>query len=153
MRVDIRPAIYSDLPGLTVIKLTARGESAEESSARFESEKRYLTAFLDERQSVFVQLIDRQPIAFCAVREGNIKPFVGFAYIKDMYVSPKWQNKGFGKKLLMHVLRTKRGEGYMRAVLDCAEYNAGARRFYERFGFVKRDIGGSDGYVTYTIDF
>lgn len=138
---------------MTVIKLTARGESAEESSTRFESEKRYLTAFLDERQSVFVQLIDRQPIAFCAVREGNIKPFVGFAYIKDMYVSPKWQNKGFGKKLLMHVLRTKRGEGYMRAVLDCAEDNAGARRFYERFGFVKRDIGGSDGYVTYTIDF
>lgn len=153
MRVDIRPAIYSDLSGLTVIKLTARGESAEESSARFEGEKRYLTAFLDERQSVFVQLIDRKPIAFCAVREGNIKPFVGFAYIKDMYVSPKWQNKGFGKKLLMHVLRTKRGEGYMRAVLDCAEDNAGARRFYERFGFVKRDMGGSDGYVTYMIDF
>ncbi|MDE6728873.1 MAG: GNAT family N-acetyltransferase [Oscillospiraceae bacterium] len=153
MRVDIRPAIYSDLSGLTAIKLMARGESAEESSARFENEKRYLTAFLDERQSVFVQLIDRQPIAFCAVREGNIKPFIGFAYIKDMYVCPKWQSKGFGKKLLMHVLRTKRGEGYMRAVLDCAVDNAGARRFYERFGFVKRDIGGSDGYVTYTIDF
>ena len=153
MRVDIRPAIYSDLPELAAIKLMARGEGAEEGTVRFENEKQYLTAFLNERQSVFVQLIDKQPIAFCSVREGSVKPFVGFAYIKDMYVSPEWQSKGYGKKLLMHALRTKRGEGYMRAVLDCAEDNVGARRFYEKFGFEKRGTGSSNGYVTYTIDF
>lgn len=153
MRVDIRPAIYSDLPELAAIKLKARGESAEESSVGFESETRYLTEFLNERQSIFVQLVDRQPIAFCSVRQGSVKPFVGFAFVKDMYVSPEWQSKGYGKKLLMHVLRTKRGEGYMHAVLDCAENNEKARIFYEKFGFEKREITGSSGYVTYTIDF
>lgn len=153
MRVDIRPAIYSDCPKLARIKLLARGENAEESSARFQNELQYITSFLDDRQNVFVQLVDREPIAFCAVREGTRRPFVGWAYIKDMYVSPSWQGRGFGKKLLMHTLRTMRIKGYMNAVLDCVEENAAARRFYEKFGFKKRDVFDPCGYVTYTIDF
>lgn len=153
MRVDIRPAIYPDCPKLARIKLLAREENADDGSVQFQNELRYITAFLDERQSVFVQLVDREPIAFCAVREGTLRPFVGWAYIKDLYVSPDWQGRGFGKKLLMHTLRTMRSKGYMNAVLDCAEDNAGARRFYEKFGFERRDINGSSGYVTYTIDF
>lgn len=153
MRVDIRPAIYSDMPKLTRIKQLARGESDDPNSAAFNAELRYLTAFLDERQSVFVQLVDRVPIAFCATRERNTKPFIGYAYIKDLYVLPEWQHKGYGRKLLMHTLRTMRGKGFLNAMLDTAEDNAGARRFYERFGFEKRNIGGSSGYVTYVIDF
>lgn len=151
MRVDIRPAIYPDLPKLANMKLLAREEDLNDM--RFGSELLYLTAFLDEQQSIFVQLIDKEPIAFCAVRDCHEKPFVGYAYIKDLYVMPKWQNKGFGKKLLMHTLRTMRNSGYMNAVLQTADSNAGARRFYERFGFEKRGIGASSGYVTYTIDF
>ncbi len=153
MRVDIRPAIYSDMPKLTRIKQLARGETGDPNSAAFNAELRYLTAFLDERQSVFVQLVDRVPIAFCAIRECSTKPFIGYAYIKDLYVLPEWQRKGYGRKLLMHTLRTMRGKGYLNAMLDTAEDNTGARRFYERFGFEKRDIGGSSGYVTYVIDF
>lgn len=153
MRVDIRPAIYSDMPKLTRIKQLARGESDDPNSSAFNAELRYLTEFLDERQSVFVQLVDRVPIAFCAIRERSTKPFIGYAYIKDLYVLPEWQGKGYGRKLLMHTLRTMRGKGYLNAMLDTAEDNAGARRFYERFGFEKRNIGGSSGYVTYVIDF
>ena len=77
MRVDIRPAIYTDLPKLASMKLLARGE--DPNNVLFDSELQYLTAFLDERQSVFVQLIDKEPIAFCAVRECHEKPFVGYA--------------------------------------------------------------------------
>lgn len=151
MRVDIRPAIYPDMPKLAGMKLLARGE--DPNNVIFDSELQYLTAFLEERQSIFVQLIDKEPIAFCAVRECHEKPFVGYAYIKDLYVMPQWQNKGFGKKLLMHTLRMMRNSGFMNAVLQTAESNAGARRFYERFGFERRGFSSSDGYVTYTIDF
>lgn len=153
MRVDIRSAIYPDIPKLTRLKLLARGESADQNSARFNAEARYLTEFLNERQMVFVQLVDRDPIAFCAVRECTKKPFIGFAYVKDLYVLPEWQSKGYGKKLLMHALRTMRQSGYISAVLETAEENAGARRFYEEFGFEKRENNGSSGYITYTIDF
>lgn len=153
MRVDIRPAIFSDVPKLARIKLFARGENVSEHSPRFDSETRYLTELLEERQSVFVQLVDRVPISFCAVKEGTARPFVGWAYVKDLYVLPEWQSKGYGKKLLMHALRTMRGKGYMNAVLRTSENNSRARRFYEKFGFEKRENSGSDGYVTYTIDF
>ena len=151
MRVDIRPAIYPDLPKLADVKLSAREE--DPNDVRFGSELQYLTEFLDEHQSVFVLLVDKEPIAFCAVRDCHEKPFVGYAYVKDLYVLPQFQNKGYGKKLLMHTLRTMRSSGYMNAVLQTAESNAGARRFYERFGFEKRGGGASSGYVTYTIDF
>lgn len=153
MRVDIRSAIYSDIPKLARVKLLARGESADPNSARFNAELGYLTAFLDEREKVFVQLVDRSPMAFCAVRECTKKPFVGFAYIKELYVLPEWQSKGYGKKLLMHALRTMRKSGYISAVLDTAEENSGARRFYEKFGFARCESRISDGYVTYTIEF
>ncbi len=153
MRLDVRPAIYPDIPKLARIKQLARGLGDDPNSAAFGAELQYLTEFLDDRQSVFVQLIDRVPVAYCAVRERSAKPFAGYAYIKDLYVLPEWQDRGCGKKLLMHALRTMRGKGYMNAVLETAENYAGARRFYERFGFELRDIGGSDGFVTYTIDF
>lgn len=153
MRVDIRPAIYSDIPALTAIKLMARGESSDPDSVRFGSEAEYLTGFLDDRASVFVQLADRVPIAFCTVRECVIRPFCGYAHVRDLYVTPGFQDKGYGKKLLMHTLRTMRGMGYMNAVLETAADNYGAQRFYEKFGFEKRKQELHSGYFTYTIDF
>ena len=153
MRVDIRPAIYSDIPKLVRIKLLARGENCNPDSARVDSETRYLTAFLDDKESIFVQLVDKVPISFCAVKDCSVKPFFGYAFIRDLYVLPEWQSKGFGKKLLMHTLRTMRGKGYMNAVLETSEDNNLAQRFYEKFGFVRSKAEIHSGYFTYTIDF
>lgn len=148
---NVRPAIYRDLSELARIKQLARGESDNSDSAMFCAELRYLTEFLDERQSVFVWVINGIPTAFCTVRERNTKPFCGYAYIKDLYVLPEKQGRGIGKKLLMHALSKMREKGFSHAVLECAEDNTGARRFYERFGFT-REISGLNGYITYTID-
>lgn len=148
---NVRPAIYRDLSELARIKQTARGESDNPDSAMFCAELRYLTEFLDERQSVFVWVIDGVPTAFCTVRERNTKPFLGYAYIKDLYVLPERQGRGIGKKLLKNALVQMREKGFSHAVLECAEDNTGARRFYERFGFT-REISGLNGYITYTID-
>ena len=153
MRVDIRPAIYSDIPKLSLIKLSARGESCDTDCDRFGREVRYLTEFLDDKENVFVQLVDRVPISFCTVRNCSVKPFWGYAFIKDLYVSPDWQDKGYGKKLLMHALRTMRCKGYMNAVLVTSADNNRAQRFYEKFGFVRNKSEIHSGYFTYTIDF
>lgn len=147
----VRPAIYRDLPELARIKQLARGESDNPESAMFCGELRYLTAFLDERQSVFVWIEGGVPIAFCTVRERNTKPFLGYAYIKDLYVLPERQGRGIGKKLLTHTLTRIREKGFLHAILECSESNTGARRFYERFGFIHAD-GGLSGYITYVIN-
>lgn len=148
---SVRSAIYRDLPELARIKQMARGESDNPESAMFCAELRYLTAFLDERQSVFVCIEDGVPIAFCTVRERNTKPFVGYAYIKDLYVLPECQGRGIGKKLLTYTLTKIREKGFLHTVLECSESNMGARRFYERFGFTCVD-GGLSRYVIYTIN-
>ena len=75
-----------------------------------------------------------------------------------LYVLPEWQHKGIGKKLLSHTLRKMRGKGYKSAVLDTAEKNISARKFYEKFGFTERKTFVSRKFdevtrVIYTIDF
>lgn len=152
MRIDIRTAIYPDAEKLALIKeLAKHGETA--SSASLERETAYITGLIDERHTIFVLLWDREPTAFCAARECSRKPFAGYALISDLYVLPERQGRGNGRKLLSHMLRKLRSDGYKSAVLETAEGNTSAQRFYERFGFSRNGRGGSDGYVSYTIDF
>lgn len=148
---NVRPAIYRDLLELTRIKQLARGESDNPESAMFCGELRYLTEFLDERQSIFVWTVDGIPTAFCTVRERNTKPFFGYAYIKDLYVLPERQGRGIGKKLLTHTLTKISEKGYSHAVLECSDNNVRAQRFYERLGF-RREGGGLSRYITYVIN-
>ena len=153
MRIDIRTAIYPDVEKLALVKVLAKhGDEASEMSLDFESE--YITGLIDERRLIFVLLWDRVPVAFCAARECVRKPFLGYALISDLYVLPEYQHKGNGRKLLSHTLRKLRADGYLNAVLETAEDNKAARRFYEKFGFSQSLRGNiSNGYITYTIDF
>lgn len=153
MRIDIRTAIYPDVEKLAEVKIFAK-HGDEANSVSFDFECAYITGLLDERRTVFVLLWDRIPVAFCAARECNRKPYLGCALISDLYVLPEYQNKGNGRKLFSHTLRKLRSEGYQSAILETAEDNAGARRFYEKFGFAKSPRGNlSNGYITYIIDF
>ena len=154
MRIDIRTAIYSDVEELALIKVLAKhGDGA--NSVSFDFEHAYINGLLNERRLVFVLLWDREPVAFCAARDCNRKPFFGYAMISDLYVLPEYQQKGNGRKLLSHTLRRLRADGYLNAMLETTDDNARARRFYEKFGFTVREFreqGGST-YVVYTIDF
>lgn len=153
MRIDIRTAIYPDVEKLALIKVLAKhGDEASEMSLDFETE--YISKLIDERRTVFVLLWDRVPVAFCAARECVRKPFLGYALISDLYVLPEYQHKGNGRKLLSHTLRKLRADGYLNAVLETAEDNKSARRFYEKFGFIQSPRGNiSSGYTAYIIDF
>lgn len=153
MRIDIRPAIYPDVEKLAKVKIFAK-HGDEANSVSFDFECAYINGLLDERRTVFVLLWNRTPVAFCAARECSRKPYLGCAMVSDLYVLPDYQKKGNGRKLLSHMLRKLRTEGYQSAILETAEDNAGARRFYERFGFLKSARGNlSNGYITYIIDF
>lgn len=153
MRIDIRTAIYPDVEKLALVKVLAKhGDDANAVMLDFETE--YINGLLDERRTVFVLLWDRVPVAFCAARECVRKPFLGYALISDLYVLPEYQHKGNGRKLLSHTLRKLRADGYLNAVLETAEDNKAARRFYEKFGFSQSIRGNiSNGYTAYTIDF
>ena len=52
--------------------------------------------------------------------------------IEDLYILPRWQNRGLGTMLLRHAMRQCEG----RPTLWILENNAGAERLYRREGFV-----------------
>lgn len=52
--------------------------------------------------------------------------------IEDLYILPRWQNRGLGTVLLRHAIRQCDG----RPTLWILDNNAGAERLYRREGFV-----------------
>lgn len=68
------------------------------------------------------------------------------AYVSDLWVSPDWRGAGLGQRLLATVRDTAArdwGAGFLR--LGVYTDNTGARRLYERLGFVRSE---SEHYLT-----
>lgn len=165
MRIDIKPAVLSDVEGMSVVVDSAWRENykdifSEEQIAAYTGSYRResFTGLINGGKDVFVLLCDGEITAVCAAQTCEEKPFEGYAEIMLLYVLPEWQHKGMGKKLLSHTLREMRSKGYKSAVLDTAENNLNARKFYEKFGFTEHRTSGSRMFdnvtrVIYTKDF
>lgn len=165
MRIDIRPAALADVEGMSRVLDSAWREnykdifSAEQIAAYTGDYRRdSFIRLINGGKDVFVLLCDGEIAAVCAAQTCEEKAFEGYVEIMLLYVLPEWQCKGLGKKLLSHTLRKMRGKGYKSAVLDTAEKNIAARKFYEKFGFTMRKIYSSREFedvtnVIYTIDF
>lgn len=69
--------------------------------------------------------------AYCNDEESKI------AYITTISISPKYQGKGLGKKLLEEGIKYARQKGYLYVRLQVRKANIIALKFYEGFGFQK----------------
>ena len=56
-------------------------------------------------------------------------------YVNLLVVAPKWQARGVGSLLLEHVHAFARAHGVESIELDVHEFNAPARRLYDRMGY------------------
>jgi len=56
-------------------------------------------------------------------------------YVNLLVVAPKWQARGIGALLLHHVHTFARSNGIDAVELDVHEFNAAARRLYDRMGY------------------
>ena len=70
------------------------------------------------------------------------------AYLEELYVAPDRRGEGLGTAILEAVLERSRKRGAAWIEVSTSEDDAGARRLYERFGFINRE-GGPDGPITY----
>jgi ribosomal protein S18 acetylase RimI-like enzyme len=78
-------------------------------------------------------------LCFVAKAEGEV---IGFclcwtsSFVKDLVVAPEWQGRGLGAALLATAMTALRERGATVVQLKVVTANAGARRLYERMGFV-----------------
>lgn len=69
----------------------------------------------------------------------------GAGWIEQLYVEPGFTGQGLGAALLQHLLARLHAAGAHPVRLWCFEANTGARRFYERHGFVAVDFTDGRG--------
>jgi ribosomal protein S18 acetylase RimI-like enzyme len=62
------------------------------------------------------------------------------AWLEDMVVHPDWRGKGVGERLMREAIQAARAAGCTRVTLLTDGDNIGARRFYERIGFVRSSM-------------
>jgi len=78
-------------------------------------------------------------LCFVAKAEGEV---IGFclcwtsSFVKDLVVAPEWQGRGLGAALLATAMAALWERGATVVQLKVVTANAGARRLYERMGFV-----------------
>jgi len=74
--------------------------------------------------------------------------------LRKMYLRPAARGRGVGRLLLDEAIAAARARGARRMVLDTIERMEGARRLYERTGFVRDDdqIRGARCTVGYRLD-
>lgn len=158
MDIDIRPAALSDIEGMSSVVDSAWRENYRDiftadiidkftGRHRRESFKKLLERGVD----ILVLTVDGGIAAVCSFQRTDAMP--DCAEIILMYVHPNYQRQGIGGRLLSYVLNELRCGGYVRAVLDTAEKNEGARRFYEKLGFtLQKQYENGIYYVTYLIE-
>lgn len=158
MDINIRPAALSDIEGMSIVVDSAWRENYRDiftpeiidkftGQHRRESFKKLLERGVD----ILVLTVNGEVAALCSFQRTDALP--DCAEIILMYVHPKYQRQGIGGRLLSHVLNELLRGGYARAVLDTAEKNEGARRFYEKIGFtLQKQYENGISYVTYLIE-
>lgn len=155
MNIEIRRAKPSDIEGMSVVVDSAWRENyraifTTETIDKFTGEHRResFAGLLERGVGILVLTVDDEIVALCAFQ--MTVEFPDCAQIMLLYVHPKYQRRGFGGRLLSNVLNGLRRDGFARAVLDTAEKNEGARRFYEKHGFVfQKQYENGISYVTY----
>jgi GNAT superfamily N-acetyltransferase len=131
--VQIRPALQDDAGGIAEVYLASFADTYEFPRAHSDAETR--------RWIAEVLLAEREVWVATAGAEGTIVAMMALSgdMIDQLYVAPEWTGQGIGSRLI-GLAQSCRPNGLD---LYTFQVNRGARRFYERHGFV--EVASSDG--------
>lgn len=132
--VEIRPARGDDAGAITDVYL-----------ASFQATYDFLLAHSDEQVRRWIQdvVVPNQEVWVAAAPDGAIVAMMALTpeMLDQLYVAPGWTGRGIGSRLLA-LAKARRPGGLD---LYTFQVNAGARRFYERHGFVETARGDGSG--------
>lgn len=151
MRIDIRPAVSSDIPAIAEIidevwRQDYKNLLDEKLTLSFCGKRRIdsITALQNAGADIFVLECDKTICAVCTTIRCEQRRYECYAEIVQLYVRTDCRKIGLGRKLLSHTLRKMREKGYKNAILKSLSENKTAGRFYEKFGFQPVGTAQSD---------
>lgn len=131
--VEIRPARKDDAAGIADLYLASFAATYEFRRAHSDADtRRWIAEVLLPHREVWVAT---------AVAAGSIVAMMALTddMIDQLYVAPGWTGQGIGSRLI-GLAQSRRPSGLD---LYTFQVNRGARRFYERHGFL--EVGFTDG--------
>jgi GNAT superfamily N-acetyltransferase len=131
--VEIRPAREDDAAGIADVYLASFAATYEFPRAHSDADTRHWIAE--------VLLTSREVWVARVAAEGPIVAMMALTdeMVDQLYVAPGWTAHGIGSRLI-GLAQSRRPNG---VDLYTFQVNRGARRFYERHGFV--EVSSSDG--------
>ena len=103
--------------------------------------------FFRNKAEVILAEVDETPIGFCLFFH-NFSTFIGHAgiYIEDLFISPEYRGKGYGKKLFRRIAEIALERDCKKLDLSCPNWDAAGIEFYKRMG-----IRPMDKWTTYRV--
>lgn len=95
----------------------------------------------DRKKAEVIFVLDEgTPVGF-ALFFHNFSTFLGRAgiYLEDLYVSPEYRKKGYGKELLVSLAKIAKERGCGRLEWNCLDWNRPSIDFYKSLGAVPMD--------------
>lgn len=134
---DIRTWEAGDVPDIA--RIMASHPLWQHYGVTTDRAKIRVKTLLDEGESGIVAVVPESHAVMGFVLF-NDHTFGDSGYVRLFGVSPDCTSRGLGDRLLDYTQRAMVANGTQRVVLLCTEWNVGARRFYERHGFVRVGI-------------
>lgn len=138
--VEIRKAERQDVPLLlTFIRGIARyAQMEDEVIASVEVLEREM--FDENRAEAVFAVVDGREVGF-ALYFYNFSTFIGHSglYLEDLFVWPEERGKGYGKALLLHLVKTAREHHCGRMEWMSLDWNKPSNDFYRSLGAVPID--------------
>ena len=139
-KIAIRKAEWQDVPLLLeFIRGIARfGKMEDEVIASPEVLEREM--FDEHRAEALFAVADGREVGF-ALYFYNFSTFIGHSglYLEDLFVWPEYRGKGYGKALLLHLVKTARNHHCGRMEWMSLDWNKTANDFYRSLGAVPID--------------
>jgi GNAT superfamily N-acetyltransferase len=142
--VIVREAVAADLDAVVALQREDVIREVREDEVPVSA---YLTAFeeitADAHQQLLVGELDGRVVATAQVTWVRRLTYVGgeMGIVESVRVRSDLRGRGYGERLMRHVVDLARGRGAVRVELTTNARRESARRFYERLGFVASHVG------------
>ena len=141
--IEVRPITEGDIPGLS--------EGMSPGVSMSQIQHRYEECQLGYRE-MLVALLDGRPVGSVSIGGKKRDRFSGALRLFALDVGIRYQNRGAGTALIAAVEEDARRRGLNLVNLEVGETNDGARRLYERLGFVLCGEAEWDSWTAYRED-